>query len=337
MSRAAELAGNLPPPDHKALGEAADWLVRIQSGPLSPRDQRALLAWRRASQRHEEAWRRAEDVLGLLGRIPPELGREVLPKLAADARGRSRRRALAMLVAGAGAVPLAWLAARGGADAAFLLADHATALGEVRELALPDGTRIVLNTRSAIDVRYDDRLRRVVLRAGEILVETAPDTVPVKRPFLVETAQGRAQALGTRYTVRQFDAATGVAVYDGRVALRRTGQAEPFAMLSPGQSLRFSANWKSPLAPAEPADTAWQHGMLAARSMRLDELLVELGRYRRGLLYSADEVAALRVSGAFPLHDIDASLDLLAATMPVRIVRRTPYWVAVHGVRPSRD
>ena len=211
----------------------------------------------------------------------------------------------------------------------MILADHASGVGEIRELSLPDGTRLVLNTRSAVDVRFDARERRLVLRAGEILVETAPDPAAVKRPFLVETAHGQARALGTLYTVRQLDAATAVSVYDGQVALRRAGQAQPFTVLAPGQSLRFSADWRSPVGSAEPADLAWRRGMLVAKGMRLDALLAELGRYRRGLLYSTADAAPLRVSGAFPLHDTDAGLALLARTMPVRVVRRTPYWVTV--------
>jgi len=315
------------PPDAQVYGEAADWLVRLQGGPLSPRDMRELLAWRKLSRRHEEAWRRAEEVLGILRQVPPELGRQVLPKLAAGAQGRTRRRVLAAL-AGVGAVPAAWIVARS-QEAQVILADHASGVGEIRELSLPDGTRLVLNTRSAVDVRFDARERRLVLRAGEILVETAPDPAAVKRPFLVETAHGQARALGTLYTVRQLDAATAVSVYDGQVALRRAGQAQPFTVLAPGQSLRFSADWRSPVGSAEPADLAWRRGMLVAKGMRLDALLAELGRYRRGLLYSTADAAPLRVSGAFPLHDTDAGLALLARTMPVRVVRRTPYWVAV--------
>jgi len=315
------------PPDAQVYGEAADWLVRLQGGPLSPRDMRELLAWRKLSRRHEEAWRRAEEVLGILRQVPPELGRQVLPRLAAGAQGRTRRRVLAAL-AGVGAVPAAWIVARS-QEAQVILADHASGVGEIRELSLPDGTRLVLNTRSAVDVRFDARERRLVLRAGEILVETAPDPAAVKRPFLVETAHGQARALGTLYTVRQLDAATAVSVYDGQVALRRAGQAQPFTVLAPGQSLRFAADWRSPVGSAEPADLAWRRGMLVAKGMRLDALLAELGRYRRGLLYSTADAAPLRVSGAFPLHDTDAGLALLARTMPVRVVRRTPYWVTV--------
>ena len=43
-----------------------------------------------------------------------------------------------------------------------LLADHATRTGERRSVTLPDGSRVVLNTRSAIDVEFDEQRRAVV-------------------------------------------------------------------------------------------------------------------------------------------------------------------------------
>ena len=54
----------------------------------------------------------------------------------------------------------------------YWLADQRTATGEQRTLKLADGTQINLNTHSAIDVRFDEKRRLIVLQEGEILVET---------------------------------------------------------------------------------------------------------------------------------------------------------------------
>ena len=44
------------------------------------------------------------------------------------------------------------------------------------------------------------------------------------------------------------------------------------------------------------------------------------------------QVAALRVTGSFQLDDTDAALALVAHALPVRIERRTRYWVTVVAV-----
>ena len=56
---------------------------------------------------------------------------------------------------------------------------------------------------SAIDVRFDASERLLVLRAGEILVTTAHDPDPARRPLRVQGRHGTVQALGTRFTLRQ--------------------------------------------------------------------------------------------------------------------------------------
>ena len=70
-------------------------------------------------------------------------------------------------------------------------------------------------------------------------------------------------------------------------------------------------------------------GLLPADRMRLNTLLAELSRYRPGVLRCSDAVAGLRVTGSFQLDDTDAALALLAQALPVRIERRTRYWVTV--------
>ena len=41
------------------------------------------------------------------------------------------------------------------------------------------------------------------------------------------------------------------------------------------------------------------------------------------------EVADLRITGSFPLHDTDKALSALLPTLPVQIEQHTPYWVTV--------
>src|SRR3546814_14675503 len=54
--------------------------------------------------------------------------------------------------------------------------------GEVRRIALEDGSVVMLNGNSAVQVRYQDDMRRVILRRGEASFEVAHN---VQRPFVV--------------------------------------------------------------------------------------------------------------------------------------------------------
>jgi transmembrane sensor len=311
--------------DPRVLDEAAEWLMRLHDSAATDDDRRACERWRQRHPDHARAWARAELLMNKLGGLPQALA---MPSLSRPARS-SRRVAIGRLAALLAAVPAGWLGWRLAGEQGWT-AEHRTATGERRELRLADGSRVTLNTASAIDLRFDAVQRLVVLRAGEIFVATSPDTAAAHRPFRVETGSGTMQALGTRFSVRKEEGgATHVAVFEGAVRISPAGGAAS-RVLAAGQQVRFTAGGIDAFAPADEADAAWTQGMLLADRMRLADFAAELSRYRPGALHCDAAVADLRVSGAFPIADTDRVLGMLVSTYPVDAVTRLRgYWVTL--------
>lgn len=94
------------------------------------------------------------------------------------------------------------------------------------------------------------------------------------------------------------------------------------------QQRRFTPTRIEP-ATANQTEPAWSKGLLMADNMRLDAFVEQLSRYRPGLLRCSDEVAALRISGVYPLADTDAVLDALPHSLPLQVQRRSRYWVTL--------
>src|SRR3546814_13699857 len=76
---------------------------------------------------------------------------------------------------------------------------YATDLGEQRTERLPDGTRIILNTQTAVEVRYSRQRRQIPLHHGKAMPAVAHDPA---LPFVVATGHGSLTALSTRLQVR---------------------------------------------------------------------------------------------------------------------------------------
>ena len=97
------------------------------------------------------------------------------------------------------------------------LAEITTSFGEKRQVTLPDGTLLVLNSCS--QVRYPDRfvgdLREVELE-GEGYFRVARNE---KMPFVVRTKRLDVQVLGTRFDVKSYstDEIVSVSVESGKV------------------------------------------------------------------------------------------------------------------------
>ncbi|OWT73442.1 hypothetical protein CEY04_11820 [Achromobacter sp. HZ28] len=338
-----------PGQTRRVIAEAAEWLVRLQAdadagaGAGAAADAELLAAWQRwhdADPQHAAVWRRYAD----LQRLVPAVGRNgagsTLPPAAqalkAVASRRGRRQALKLLCGGGVAVAIGGVTWRYAATEGWL-AQTRTAVGEQRAMTLADGTRLLLNTRTAIDV-HDRRggdtsgggngaRTDVTLHAGEILVDNRQggDGAGLR----LHTRHGYVEPYSARLLLRQLPECnppeTLVAVQEGTARLLAGGRLD--AALHAGEARRFDAAGFQPTQAWRERDLAWTQGVLIADDMRLDDLLRQLARYRHGFLDCDDDAAARRVTGTFRIHDTDRVLEALAHHLGLRLRYRTRYWV----------
>ncbi|ATH82613.1 amino acid ABC transporter substrate-binding protein [Ectopseudomonas mendocina] len=307
----------------RALDEAIAWQLCLDSGEASEQQRQDFARWLAAHPEHGLVWRRLGGIDQQLAAATPAPARRAL--LQGGQRRRSLRRlggnALALLLASG--IALALLAQQ--RPLGDYLADYRTAAGEQRDLLLADRSQIRLNSRSALDVAFDDDERRLVLLSGEILIQTAKGDA---RPFVVETAQGRLRALGTRFLVRRDGDATELIVLQSAVAARPLSGTQE-RIIQSGEQVRMDSRHLSDSSPAPIGADAWSRGMLVADNLPLQRLIDQLGEYRSGYLGLDPSLAGLRISGSFTLHDSDKALAALPPSLPVRIEQIGPWWTRV--------
>ena len=309
------------PVSAQVLDAAIAWQLSLDSA--NPVEREEFAKWHAAHEEHARAWRQ----LGMLDQrfsVASGPARAALLQSRASVRRRVRKlgNGLASIVA---VIGLALFAGERYVPLDYWLADQRTATGEQRTLRLSDGTVINLNTHSAVDVRFDEKQRRVILQDGEILVETGHGDA---RPFIVETREGRLRALGTRFLVKREAQGTRLSVLKSAVAAHPQSSADE-QILQEGQQVLMRSHGLDPIAALNVGADAWTRGMLVVDNARLEDLVHELGRYRRGHLGVAPEVADLRITGSFPLNDTDLALSALLPTLPVQIEQHTAWWVTV--------
>jgi transmembrane sensor len=218
-----------------------------------------------------------------------------------------------------------------------------TRIGEFRELALPDGSTVRLNTDSTIEIAFAAGERRVRLRRGEAHFTVAKDSA---WPFFVEAGGIAVRAVGTAFNVRLRTGGVEVLVTEGKVRVsdpvRATGPAKPeipgaapdLPLLNAGERMLIpvAGSPAEPVTPVAPVlvpaaeierALAWQDQRIEVVAVPLAELVAEFNRYNgRRLVVEDAGLGARRFGGSFRVDAPETFARLLETRFGLRVERR---------------
>ncbi|MBM1205489.1 FecR family protein [Pseudomonas fragi] len=286
-----ELAVMLSTPTPEDLDDQAiDWQTLLHSGTATARQRLDYQRWQQLSPAHKNAAQEAEALWADIG----------LTASAEQHRARPRRRAYRWASGLAAGLVLAVLG-YGATDSVPSWSDtHHTGVGQRQQWLLSDGTRVTLNSATALSVDFTGTQRSVTLRKGEALFELADDP---SRPFVVQAGQDRVAAKNGVFSVRRDAGQTRILVASGAAQVQHQAQT---LELQPNQQALYQAG--QAVAERQQVDanalTAWQRGKLIFNRKPLQEVLAELERYQYGRIVLPDAtLGAMQISGVFDLND----------------------------------
>ena len=219
-------------------------------------------------------------------------------------------------------VAIGWSALR---SEGYLPQTYATATGQIRNVVLPDGSVVGLNTQTKLEWIGSPNDRRVRLIRGEAYFQVVHDP---SRPFRILLAHSQVKVLGTRFDVYQMaDGDVRVSVMSGSVGvegLDNRPESEPSwsRRLTTGQQIEYSpvglvADVHKVVAPNV---IRWRLGMLETQGEPLSAFVSDLSRYTTERIVIADPRAAIqKVGGAFSIRHINGTLDRLSRIAPVTV------------------
>lgn len=290
--------------------QAQAWLAWLASGAVEPERMHAFEQWlaqpghRRAFEYERQLWRAVAQ-----------------PPLHAPRARRGRAPRLALAVAAALALlwvsPDAWLRLR---------ADHRSG-SEVVTVALPDGSRAVLDADSAIAVDYDDRQRSIRLLHGRAWFEVAPGHA---QPFRVRAQGGVVEDIATAFVVADTTRGVEAEVSQGQIRVAATPEGG-WTYLLAGQRAGFAPGGRvlrrADVAPDRIA--AWRDGELLLDAVTVPEAVAQIARYRSGPTFVHGDLSALStINAALRVDAPEQALDALAMSAGLRVTR-LPLGVAI--------
>lgn len=304
----------LPPPastDPVAI-QARAWIAWLASGAVEERRMQAFEQWlalpghRRVFEYERQLWR--------------SLGPRPAAAFASAPRQHRRRRwslAAAAMLALAWVAPEAWLRVQ---------SDHRTT-NTTAEIALPDGSRAVLDADSAIALHFDSRQRRVELLRGRAWFEVAPGQA---LRFDVTAQGGVVEDISTAFAVSSDASGVQAEVEQGRIRIAAQ-EGGSWTALQSGQRAAFARGGQVQRLDDVVPDriAAWRQGELLFDAVGVADAVQRIGHYRYGPTFVRGDLSRLPVvNAAFRTDRPEQALDALAATAGLRVTR-LPLGVAI--------
>lgn len=321
------------PQDLQSEDDALRWVSRLASRPdnaaldeavLTPDERRELEQWIAASEANARAYQEARQLWRLTALPAARLAREeahilnqYLRKDGAPSRRRYRKQAFAAVAASALLMVLVGLTARPDRWMDTLLADYASAPGQVRVLELQDKSQLILDGDSAVAVTMNSDQRSIKLLRGAAYFHVTH----TGQPFVVHTDEGAVRVLGTRFEVRKEAHGAQVTVEEGRVAVKADGNAEQ--QLTDGQRVEY---WPGGISPTVSVNSqqalGWRDGQLAFRQTPLSQALAVVQRYYPERILLLDRtLGERRVNGDFSSADPQAILSAFQSVLGFSLQR----------------
>jgi transmembrane sensor len=310
--------------------QAIDWVIRFNSGNADEQDRLLVRQWQNRSPSHRKAFAEAEQLWLEMGEaLSPAALTQSQPLVNAKRTLYNGNRISGLAAA---VILLALIVPCSGLSDHWF-SDYYTGVGEQKIVTLADGSRVTLNTNTALSVAFNASGRRLTLKHGQAIFNVAADP---GRPFEVATDTAVVKALGTVFGVLEESQGTLVTVEEHAVSVKGLHDKgySATSRVSAGQQARYSREHglEALIAVDSQQSGAWQRGKLIFKNQPLASVVAELDRYLPGSIAILNgKLNTLGVSGVFPVNDPAATLNMIEQTLPVKITRVTPWLTLLHN------
>lgn len=194
----------------------------------------------------------------------------------------------------------------------WLQADYQTKVGQTTDIRLPDGSRMVLNSKSAVKLDFNNNQRGVKILAGEAWFDVLHDTA---HPFRVEGRFTDTFVLGTQFAVKVEPDDDVISLEAGRVDAAHHDPSLPRRHLLPGQMVKADRMTISDVSEFDRDEVlGWLEGRYVFADKRLEDVLDDLAdKVPERIIVLNRKLLNVPISGNFSLERSQAMITGIAA------------------------
>lgn len=197
---------------------------------------------------------------------------------------------------------------------------HKTAYGEIIDLSLPDGTKVVLNGNSEISYSKDNT--RDISLIGEAYFKVKP--IPAtKAKFWVTTNDLKVEVYGTQFHVNTREDKTDVVLDEGSINLVLDNGVTK--EMKPGEFVSFSKaseNITHKKVNLEIPYSLWRDGTYVFNNLTLKEVMRNM-EYTYGIevVFLSENIEHKLITGGIPNQNLKICLAAIEKSADIKIIQ----------------
>ncbi len=200
---------------------------------------------------------------------------------------------------------------------------YQTGYQETKTFQLPDGTEVMLNAHSRLQVAPDVETAAVreVWLEGEAFFTVNPSVLAGHaQSFVVHTSQLEVEVLGTEFNVKSRSGSTQVMLEEGSVKVARP-ETQEHLLMAPGELVEVAAaDQQLRKRKREPTALAWRENVFDFRAATLATVARQVREcHGKTIRFDDPAIANYQFTARVSRDDLNLLLSLIEGAFPVKV------------------
>ncbi|MCT7523708.1 FecR domain-containing protein [Aliarcobacter cryaerophilus] len=305
----------------ESIEEKAAYFFTCKKDGFTKTQELEFQIWIKENIEHKKAFEKVEMLKSLYLSLPSDIKSKISQEVHRNIKSRNSLRKSNFLKFAASVIFIIGASLFGINEYMNFGIKHTyTSNQEIKNIVLPDGSKVILDAKTKLDIKYFSDKREINIIEGKALFDVTSNP---NKPFIVNANMIKVEVLGTNFEVKNEIDKIVVDVINGKVKVEqnKNNEFQQLAILTKGKHISFDKQSKKVILKDIDINNiaSWKDGILFFQDYSLEKAINEFKKYQDINITIQKDIKNYTVSGSFSIHEIDKFIFALTKIYPIKV------------------
>ncbi|MCT7493253.1 FecR family protein [Aliarcobacter cryaerophilus] len=305
----------------ESIEEKAAYFFTCKKDGFTKTQELEFQIWIKENIEHKKAFEKVEMLQSLYLSLPSDIKSKISQEVHRNIKSRNSLRKSNFLKFAASVIFIIGASLFGINEYMNFGIKHTyTSNQEIKNIVLPDGSKVILDAKTKLDIKYFSDKREINIIEGKALFDVTSNP---NKPFIVNANMIKVEVLGTNFEVKNEIDKIVVDVINGKVKVEqnKNNEFQQLAILTKGKHISFDKQSKKVILKDIDINNiaSWKDGILFFQDYSLEKAINEFKKYQDINITIQKDIKNYTVSGSFSIHEIDKFIFALTKIYPIKV------------------